>query len=163
MENGTGHGYRSHYRLIVDGDGVREALGEDRHVALAENAVCAELDGCVPCFEAVIDDIAAEPTALLTARRFGSLILGFAEGITPIGSDEEAQELQMIVTHLAQSRGLAAELLQFCAMNMLAAHHGHEAHPHHGRSGGGAKTKKRKVVRHPNPRVRTKGERRQDG
>lgn len=164
MENGTGHGYRSHYRLIVDGDGVRDALGEDRHVALAENAICAEMDGCVPCFEAIIDDIATEPIALLTARRFGSLILGFAEGITPIGSNEEAQELQMIVAHLKESRGLAAELLQFCAMNMLAAHHGHDAHPHHhGDGGGNTKAKKRKVVRHPTRRVRTKDERRQDG
>lgn len=164
MENGPGHHYRSHYRLIVDGDGVRAVLGEARHVALAENAICAEMDGCTSCFEAVVDDIATEPTALLTARRFGSLILGFGEGITPIGSEEEMAELTMITTHLAQSRGLAAELLQFCAMNMLAAHHAHDTHPHshsHGHGGIG-KAKKRKVVRHPGRRGRTKEERRRD-
>lgn len=161
MENGPGHHYRSHYRLIVDGNGVRALLGESRHVALAENALCAEMDGCASCFEAIIDDIAVEPTALLTARRFGSLILGPAD-ITPIGSDEEAEELQMIIEHLAEARGLAAELLRFCAMNMLAAHHAHDAHPHSHGHGGEGKAKKRKVVRHPGRRVRTKEERRGD-
>lgn len=160
MENGPGHHYRSHYRLIVDDNRVRAVLGDTRHVALAENAICAEMDGCTSCFEAVIDDIAVEPTALLTARRFGALILGPVE-VTPVGSAEEAEELQMIEEHLAQSRGLAAELLQFCAMNMLAAHHAHDVHPHSHASGG--KAKKRKVVRHPTRRVRTKEERRQDG
>jgi len=162
MENGPGHHYRSHYRLIVDGPGVRDVLGDARHVALAENAICAEMDGCASCFEAIVDDLAVEPTALLTARRFGSLILGFAEGITPIGSDEEAQELQAIIAHLAESRGLAAELLRFCAMNMIAAHHAHDAHPHSHSHGHGEKTKKRKVVRHPGRRVRTKEERQGD-
>jgi hypothetical protein len=163
MENGPGHHYRSHYRLIVDDDRVRAVLGESRHVALAENALCAEMDGCVSCFEAVVDEIAVEPTALLTTRRFGSLILGPVD-ITPIGSPEEAEELQMVIAHLAQARDLAAELLRFCAMNMIAAHHAHDAHPHshdHGH-GGGSKVKKRKVVRHPTRRVRTKEERRRD-
>jgi len=164
MEDRAGHHYRSHYRLIVDGPGARAVLGEDRHVALAENAICAEMDGCVPCFEAIVDDIAVEPTALLTTRRFAALVLGTFEGITPIGSPEEAEELQMIIAHLAESRSLAAELLRFSAMNMLAAHHAHDGHPHsHDRAyGGGGKAKKRKVVRHPTRRVRTKEERRRD-
>lgn len=106
------HAPRRHWRQLIAGPTI-DTLGASERRSLIESGIGAAVDECDQCVISVAEQIAADPLAMICARRFAAVAAGQIDGLTEAGSVDEQREVADIERELPDplDRAIAARLL----------------------------------------------------